>query len=538
MKYTKLHRQKIRQIFLNTLLFIMLLPQLAFLTDPVYSQNAETTTPAATVTPAISESLPPAAPPESPFSTATSAPPPTISAAPPLLPSTPTINLSPSISPNLLKPSAITTTLSPLTDPPSAGLKKALKMLPLSKKTFQAREKLSLTVLNDYNSKYLLRIRDSDGRELPVVFTKKKQGNDTVYEINPPAAFRPGKYRISLTGSTGIPQEQTFVWGVLAVNTNKSIYRPGDLADFSIGVLDENGVTVCNATLLLEITTPSGEKIIKGTHDRSITIYNKCGLKEVSYEPDYFTELLLDEKTGRYQYTLTADTRNGTYAVSDFFEVDDKVPFDVERISATRIFPVNQYYSLFNIKAYQDFEGVVKESVPESFEISPVNYPSVRSYDSVSTPSGSLNSGDVLGAQTSRTLSSPFLAETVQTQDFAEVPENPLLRSQYARFGLESHDGADFALPEGTPLYAVDDGEILQAGNGYYGITVIVKHSWGRTFYGHLSQTTVTLGQKISKADQIGLSGNTGLSTGPHLHFSLLPNNPDYDNGNLPEYPL
>ena len=55
MKYTKLHSHIIRQIFLNTLLFIMLLPQLAFLTDPVYSQNAETTTPAATVTPAISE---------------------------------------------------------------------------------------------------------------------------------------------------------------------------------------------------------------------------------------------------------------------------------------------------------------------------------------------------------------------------------------------------------------------------------------------------------------------------------------------------
>src|SRR3989338_5640594 len=111
MKYTKLHPHIIRQIFLNTLLFIMLLPQLAFLTDPVYSQNAEMLTPAATVSPAVSESPPPAVSPELLAPTAPSAPAPTISAAPTLLPSTLTINLSPTVSPVLLKPSAINTTL-------------------------------------------------------------------------------------------------------------------------------------------------------------------------------------------------------------------------------------------------------------------------------------------------------------------------------------------------------------------------------------------------------------------------------------------
>jgi murein DD-endopeptidase MepM/ murein hydrolase activator NlpD len=84
------------------------------------------------------------------------------------------------------------------------------------------------------------------------------------------------------------------------------------------------------------------------------------------------------------------------------------------------------------------------------------------------------------------------------------------------------HEGVDFAVPIGTPILAVKDGEVAIAGtvNGY-GFTVILRHNQNskESLYAHLSKVLVKPGQKIKQGTVIGLSGNTGMSTGPHLHF-------------------
>ncbi|WP_241847722.1 peptidoglycan DD-metalloendopeptidase family protein [Streptomyces sp. CB02009] len=91
------------------------------------------------------------------------------------------------------------------------------------------------------------------------------------------------------------------------------------------------------------------------------------------------------------------------------------------------------------------------------------------------------------------------------------------------------HTGVDFAAPNGTPVKAISSGEVIRAGSGgSYGNEVIVRHADGHySQYAHLSQIAVQEGQEVSGGFQIGLSGSTGNSSGPHLHFEVR-TTPDY----------
>jgi murein DD-endopeptidase MepM/ murein hydrolase activator NlpD len=87
------------------------------------------------------------------------------------------------------------------------------------------------------------------------------------------------------------------------------------------------------------------------------------------------------------------------------------------------------------------------------------------------------------------------------------------------------HSGLDFAAPIGTEVYATGDGVVEKTENSFhgYGICVMIDHGFGyKTLYAHLSAFKVSVGQKIKRGDVIGLVGNTGLSTGPHLHYEVI----------------
>ncbi len=85
------------------------------------------------------------------------------------------------------------------------------------------------------------------------------------------------------------------------------------------------------------------------------------------------------------------------------------------------------------------------------------------------------------------------------------------------------HEGQDLAGDYGTPIYATADGTVTYAGwEGGYGRLVKIKHAFGiETRYGHLSQIRVEVGQKVSRGDRIGDMGNSGRSTGTHLHYEV-----------------
>ena len=86
------------------------------------------------------------------------------------------------------------------------------------------------------------------------------------------------------------------------------------------------------------------------------------------------------------------------------------------------------------------------------------------------------------------------------------------------------HEGIDFVAPSGTPILATAPGVVVQARyNGAYGNMVEVEHAEGFvTRYAHLQSMSVQVGQKVRPGDRVGLLGNTGRSTGPHLHYEVL----------------
>jgi murein DD-endopeptidase MepM/ murein hydrolase activator NlpD len=87
------------------------------------------------------------------------------------------------------------------------------------------------------------------------------------------------------------------------------------------------------------------------------------------------------------------------------------------------------------------------------------------------------------------------------------------------------HTGVDFAVKSGTEIVAVADGKIEPANWGKsYGIQAVQKVEGGWVIYAHLSKLEVKPGDKILKGQKIGLSGNTGNSSGPHLHFEMRNN--------------
>lgn len=161
-------------------------------------------------------------------------------------------------------------------------------------------------------------------------------------------------------------------------------------------------------------------------------------------------------------------------------------------IEAEKIYTVNLSFT-----AERDFQGTITDLVP---------------FDAIvdATDAVQIKRPELLS------LRMPFDNDYEMTDGFGNVDPKEHL-------GLTDHDGVDFATPIATPIFAVDDGEIVPYREvNQYGITQAVQHSWGTTFYGHLQSTpSAQIGQKVHKGQEIGRSGNTGRSTGPHLHFGM-----------------
>lgn len=107
----------------------------------------------------------------------------------------------------------------------------------------------------------------------------------------------------------------------------------------------------------------------------------------------------------------------------------------------------------------------------------------------------------------------PFTGDWPISQRFGETYTNP-----------KGHTGIDYACPIGTTILASDDGVVKFAGYDHtgYGNCVIIQHNDTKaTLYAHLSTIKVAVNQHVRQGEKIGESGNTGNSTGPHLHFEM-----------------
>ena len=137
-------------------------------------------------------------------------------------------------------------------------------------------------------------------------------------------------------------------------------------------------------------------------------------------------------------------------------------------------------------------------------------------------------------------------ATAIRLVDSLESYHYPYIGRITSRYGPRrgrAHQGLDIGLKTGDPIYATFDGKVrLSKAAGDYGNLVIIRHNNGlETYYAHLSQRDVQVGDWVVAGQQIGLGGSTGRSTGPHLHYEVRYKGQSFDperlidfsNGNL-----
>lgn len=121
----------------------------------------------------------------------------------------------------------------------------------------------------------------------------------------------------------------------------------------------------------------------------------------------------------------------------------------------------------------------------------------------------------------------PFRGNFTLTQKFGENP------ASYAKFGMKGHNGLDWGMPNGTQLIAPHNGKIIEAASDPtgYGNYLKIENDKEGSVLGHFQSFQVKVGDTVSEGQPIGLSNNTGNSTGPHLHWGYYLFPRDRSNG-------
>ncbi len=219
----------------------------------------------------------------------------------------------------------------------------------------------------DKNTAITVKIMGPNGTEIPIKseFTKLKEGKFHI-KLLTNRYGNPGLYTLKTTlvenGKTYTTKSQ-YAWGLVSLNTNKSIYRPGESANMTIVVLDNGGHSVCNSNILMNVTDPNGHSSIMYSGN-GITPESQCGL----YDAKYTT---ISE--GNYTVNVTAQNPSGTTNFNTSFLVSNSYPFDIIRTTASKIDPVDNP-NLFNVKIdATSFVGsgpiTIREYVPSVFDV-------------------------------------------------------------------------------------------------------------------------------------------------------------------------
>jgi hypothetical protein len=216
------------------------------------------------------------------------------------------------------------------------------------------------------------------------VSSKEKQIMFTPKTAN---KFKPGMYTLNAKIKTyqgkDIIVVQDFTWGVIAINTAKSVYKTGEKVELQMAVLDEFGVTKCiarkdivifgTAKVWLTVISPSGKKQILSTDDGTIIGSKACADRSVTNVGDFLSEIVPEEE-GRYVVHMEAETLLGKKSSDYIFNVQNKEQaFEIERrIFPTRIYPFYTYPVELVIKANRDYSGNVYDVLPKEFTISQI----------------------------------------------------------------------------------------------------------------------------------------------------------------------
>ncbi len=220
---------------------------------------------------------------------------------------------------------------------------------------------------NEKNTTISVTVTAPDGTIIPLKsqFKKMKEGQFDI-KILSKKYGKPGMYTITTTmirdGKTYTTQDQ-YAWGLVSLNTQKSIYSPGDTANMTVVVLDSGGHPVCDANLSVLVTDPSSHitTLVSGV---GVSAGSECGL----YNAQYATTV-----PGNYTVNVSATADSIQTNFNTSFLAQNNIPFDIIRTAQSKIDPVNNP-NMFNVKidvsSFVNQTGVtIKESVPSVLNI-------------------------------------------------------------------------------------------------------------------------------------------------------------------------
>jgi len=338
---------------------------------------------------------------------------------------------------------------------------------------------------------------------------------DKFLQIETSKKISPGKYKLMIKQAQKELINSDVYLDTIVINNQQFQYTTGENYISDIIFFDDKGKLFCkNKSSFAIINT------LSGISDTLQVKEAKCDEKNSSPYRLIYTP----KTTGTYVLKNPIEGTSDSLIAMSTFNVTDTAPMiAIKRESPTFVSSGKEYEVKITISANENFEGVLTDFIPAGFVV-------------INSSNFSLQPSTVLSDVLSIHLRKPFNGDFPVTLKFGERSDDIIVSNGYKDFGIKAHDGIDFALPENTPVLAVDDGKVIEFPSklSAYGNNVVLEHLWGgRTFYGHLSRVNVQIGQKVGKGEVVGFSGQTGLVTGPHLHFGLDLKNSDVNNGYL-----
>ena len=225
--------------------------------------------------------------------------------------------------------------------------------------------------------------------------------------------------------------------------------------------------------------------------------------------------------------------------IAEAFDITSDTIISVNNIRNSRLLQIGDYLKiptmpgiLYNVKK----DGETIESIAEKYKISAAKCSAVNKIELTAA----LNAGATIFVPDAE-------LDWVTRQEInGDLFRKPIRARWYksSSFGWRAspftgarsyHSGVDMACPTGTNIYAALPGKVTATGyNATYGNYVIVAHHSGyKTLYGHMSAITCVKNQYVTQDSRIGRVGSTGMSTGPHLHFTVFKNNKQVNPENL-----
>jgi len=234
-------------------------------------------------------------------------------------------------------------------------------------------------------------------------------------------------------------------------------------------------------------------------------------------------ELMLNREN--QQYALQLELMNKrleqlSSVLKDIEERDDNIYrtiFEAEPVPAEeRQAGIGGSDRYSNLKGYKNTELITKTAIKID-QLSRELYVQSKSFDEVYD----------LAKNKAKMLASIPGIQPISNKDLTRIASGYGYRIHPIYKTLRMHDGIDFTAPVGTPIYATGNGTIERKKSRMsgYGKVVMIDHGYGyETLYAHMSKIIVRPGQKVKRGEIIGYVGNTGRSTGPHLHYEVRKN--------------